>query len=390
MSFVRGLLRRVPLTIGVINCIEYLVFKSLMFSLKRKKIVDESGCLCVRRHKIREKLSAGDGKRYNRLVSLIGFFYSGSGAVADLLSEYSSASVFSCVGDDGSLRKDSKYSGEFDMLRHLGGIFSLEMAFQTKNVFVRDSMIRIFLRMVAYLHFDERRPFGQGFLAATRKFLDEIIAVRCETDFTWNFCPHLRCLGDAGSRLVYGGNTACHYLKDMSCAEFRKIARKYISSVLQSFDANDFLVLDQACADFTGDIDMYLDYLGEKAKIIAVFRDPRDVYVDARIKREDAIPIDVDNFIWWYEERLNRYVDLRHDSFMMVRFEDLVLEYDKTVIDIEKFLGLNPAEHRKKKIYFNPDVSIKNVRMWQMFPDQTIIETIHKSLRRYCYEPVAC
>ncbi len=381
-----GKIKRIPVAIGFINCLKYLVCKKLMFDLRDKGILDESGSLCVLRH---GKKYVSSDHHFSRLACLMGFFYSGSGAAADLLSEYENTSVIAYSDDVMSKRRDNLYNFEFDMLRHLGGVFSLELIFKTKNIFIRDSLLRLFLRLVAYLYYDERRPFGDEFIAQTRVFLDKIIAVRCNTELSWNHCPHLRCLGDAGASLLWGNGKkvkACYYIKDLTCEEYRQIANQYIISILKTFESNELLILDQACSDYSGDIGAYVDYLGKDAKILAVYRDPRDVFVTSRQKNEDSIPQGVNDFIEWYGQRLGCYINVQHPSFKLIRFEDLVLKYDSVVSDVEAFLSLRPEAHTRAKEFFNQEVSRKNIGLHRLYADQQVMEIIRNALPQYCYD----
>ena len=382
-----GKIKRIPVTIGFLNCIKYLVCKKLMFDLRDKGILDESGSLCVLRHG--KKYMPSD-KNFSRLACLMGFFYSGSGAAADLLAEYDNTSVLAFSDDVTPNSRNNLYNFEFDMLRHLGGVFSLELIFKTKNIFIRDSLLRLFLRLVAHLYYDERRPFGDEFLSQTQIFLEKIIAVRCDTELEWNHCPHLRCLGDEGASLLWGKGKkkvkACYYLKDLTCEEYRQIAHQYIISILKTFESNELLILDQACSDYSGDIGAYVDYLGKDVKILAVYRDPRDVYVTSRQKNEDSIPQEINDFIQWYGQRLGCYINVNHPCFKLIRFEDLVLKYDSVVSDIEAFLSLRPDAHKHAKEYFNPEVSRKNIGLHQTFTDQQAMNAIRNALPQYCYD----
>ena len=122
----------------------YAVFVRLKQVLFSNGVIDLNGLRTrpVKKHlPHREELSSS-----SRIVCLTGLGHSGSGAVADLLSEYDEVQVMSHVDTNGSLRNAS--TEEFDLLCGAGGLFSLEEAFVTRNERVRDLAVKLFLRFV--------------------------------------------------------------------------------------------------------------------------------------------------------------------------------------------------------------------------------------------------
>jgi hypothetical protein len=49
------------------------------------------------------------------------------------------------------------------------------------------------------------------------------------------------------------------------------------------------------------------------------------------------------------------------ERFKVINFESLVQNYDETVADLERFIGLQPSHHVNKRKYFNPEISAKNI-----------------------------
>lgn len=320
-----------------------------------------------------------------RIVCLTGFGHSGSGAVADLLSEYDEVQVMSHIDLNGSLRSVS--AEEFDLLCGAGGLFSLEDAFNTNNERVRDLTVKMFLRFVDSLYIYSCGAFNDDFIELTRNFLDKIISWRTEEGLHggFAFCPHLSVLGTHGQRLVLGSAGVC-WLKDLSVTEYRSIASDYARKVLAliSDEHCKMLVLDQALTDGSCDIEKYEDYLGE-IRLIATYRDPRDVYATGRILEESWIPSDPDFFVRWYLKRLKPYVHAHHPHFKLLRFENLVLKYNETVGEVEHFLGLSPCAHTRMRAGFDPSCSIKNIGIWREFSDQNVVRYIESKLKELCF-----
>ncbi len=53
------------------------------------------------------------------------------------------------------------------------------------------------------------------------------------------------------------------------------------------------------------------------------------------------------------------------DSVMWVRFEDLILDYDRTVKKIEEFLKLDSRDHIEAGKYLKTEISIRNIGQWK-------------------------
>ena len=361
----------------------YAVFVRLKQALFNRGVVDLNGS---RTQPVKEHLPHKEKPSLSsRIVCLTGFGHSGSGAVADLLSEYEEVQVVSHIDPDGSLRKASEE--EFDLLCGAGGLFSIEEAFMTRNERVRDLAVKLFLRFVDSLYVYSCGMFNDDFINLTRTFLDKIVVWKTREGAAggYAFSPHLSILGTHGSRLVFGAAGTC-WLRDMTVKEYRAVAADYVKGVLSLFmeAQSGTLVLDQALTDGSCDIEKYEDYLGE-IRLIATYRDPRDVYATARTLTANWIPSDPEFFVKWYLNRLEPYVHARHPHLKLLRFEELVAKYDEVVAEIERFIGLPPATHTKMRTGFDPSRSIKNVGIHQRFADRMAIRRIESQLKEFCF-----
>ena len=71
---------------------------------------------------------------------------------------------------------------------------------------------------------------------------------------------------------------------------------------------------------------------------------------------------------------------------MQVRFEDLIYDYEASLIKIKNFLNLQDSEHTKKGQIFIPEKSQTNTQIFRKYPKYLKdIEKIEKELPEFCY-----
>lgn len=347
--------------------IKWLLYKALWLDLLKEGVIYGNGAL----RKINDSTCAVENYRQPKeIVCITGFGHSGSGAVIDLLSEYDCTCVEGYVDKNGSLRKEA--GREFDILRHAGGIFCLENAVQNKNPFVQDASVKLFLALIANHYDDPRCSYRDVLVNSARRFLEEILDFSLPSRWGYDFCPHMTFMSDRGYDLIFdqpdSGRQAIFFLRDMPVDKYRLAARRFLALILGKLASDKILVLDQAISDGTADMQKYQEYL-ENMKLIAVWRDPRDVFVTANIKGEAWIPRDVHTFIKWYG-RIVPYLTMCDPNYKLIRFEELVLDYDNEVSGIEEFIGLDFNDHIASKSAFDPDVSSKNIGIYKQHLDE--------------------
>lgn len=377
-----------------IDKVRFAVWKHFFKKLVAKGIVDGAGILTVPRH---EKPNRKAPRRtFKTLVSVNGFNWSGSSAVADLLQEYRTVTSSLSGTLDDSIEDRNKGRCEFDIVRAGCGVYSLEHLFETRNIFERDVCLRVFMALVEQLYNEAIGNFyDDKFIELTRSFIKKLLATEVKSPTGFDYAPQLRALGTRAANLVLGHASNdqwqyVYYLKDMTVSEYRTIAREYIQALLRTVESEDFLVLDQGCADCSADIDRFVDYFGP-LKTIWCYRDPRDIFAAAqraRLNREEGnVPNDPIAFVKWYRRALEHFLDLKHASFLMFRFEDLIMDYEKTVSMIEKHLGLRPEDHISPKKYFVPAKSFAwSIGLWKNCPEKDAIAYIKNELADFCYK----
>lgn len=313
---------------------------------------------------------------YNTVVSVQGFGYSGSGAVVDVLREYNNCNVFGYVDPEGSLSNQVTASGEMDFIRHSGGLFEIEKHIGDNNIFQNDFLLHNYLKLVSstsicQVYDDVKYLFYD--------FFDKI-----SENNIWNQNNRYY-----NAYLLPSGKSELLFLKSMTYMEYVEVASSFLVSVFNSINTSkkDIIVLDQVFSDMNFDYNHYAQYC-DNLKFIAVYRDPRDVYTFAKIKDVEWIPHNnVSDFINW-NRIMYRNFDIHSNSYLSVRFEDLVTNYERTINVIESYVGLNNSNHIFKHKHFSPSVSAQNIEIWKdhIYEFGKDFEEIYNNLTAYCFD----
>ena len=169
---------------------------------------------------------------------------------------------------------------------------------------------------------------------------------------------------------------------------FVEKTQNYVRRILEAaglVDGKYIIMLDQPFPP--NDPSVVFHYYDDPYAII-VNRDPRDLYVlvkHLRFSKARFIPHDtVENFVKYY--RAVSYYNQNEDKsrILRIQFEDLIYEYDATVKRIEEFLHID--KHISPRKYLDPQISIKNTYMMDLFPeDKEDIAYIEKELPEYLF-----
>ena len=114
---------------------------------------------------------------------------------------------------------------------------------------------------------------------------------------------------------------------------------------------------------------LFMKYFSEPVKCIIVRRDPRDLYVLAKVVYHGMLPLPTDNvkdFIWFYRHTMEKTKSEDSSQILNVWFEDCVYNYETTKQRIENFVGI--SKHIRQMLRFKPDMSMVNTRIYENYP----------------------
>ena len=314
--------------------------------------------------------------KFENIVSVQGFGYSGSGAVLDLLREYSNCRVLGYVDKEGSKASSNESMAEIDFVRLSGGLFEIENSIESNNIFINDALLNRFVKLVdnsvLYRHNDLLRNV---FLS----FFTELV------DFS---IPNLKKTYYNGHLYSEEGRASIFFLKNCTVDNYREKCKCFLTSLfnLMYEKGNKLLVVDQLFSDFEFDMQKNLQYI-PNLKTIVVIRDIRDIYVFAKTNNVEWIPhYNVDIFIKWISKCYKNF-DVNSKEYLVIRFEDLIRNYANTVSKLETYLSIDNLFHTKQNLFFDPKYSEKNVGIWmcKYAEYSQDLDRITKTLPQYCY-----
>ena len=334
-----------------------------------------------------------------RYLDLSGYMFSGKSAASDILREFRGFHV-------------PGYRKEFDLIRVAGGLADLAAAVMFSWSTIRvDAALRRFEHV---MHVIAKRPTGaqrfyrEGFgyaetypniSDAVRTFVERITAVAWE--MPW---PYAVVEGDRGALRVFHDKLTArisdrnpwpivrHRLVDR--AVFYREASAFLDALLApSAPASAHtIVLHNALEPYDP---QSLFPLFSSVRSIIVDRDPRDIFVTGatyssgfndRVQTYSVVSgaHDVDLFVRKFELLRSNTNVAPHPGVLRVRFEELVWDYEASVDRIANFLEVDPSDHIRKGLHFDPVKSRANVGVWKTYPDQRQIARIRERLAEYC------
>lgn len=331
------------------------------------------------------------------VLSVCGFGYSGSGAVWDLLKEYPNCKL---IGEEK----------EFTMLYQPDGLEDLRYHIVDRPARFMSSDVAIgrFIKTVKLMDKNGwRENFNGQLLRLAESFVQQITQVKWKG--YWNYdidALHDNKLGYISYRLrrFYDSFARRHKLPEVKLVKrrdmylsieesgsehFMTCARQYMDSLIQAagYSAKDDLVVFNQL--FPANCPSpYFDFFSQ-SKAILVIRDPRDVYI--ALKRVQDVgsqwfPHDnADDFIVYYRMMHRSLQSLQDENVLIIRFEDMIYQYDATRDKILDFCGLTGKSHSESR-FFDPAVSIRNTMLYREYPEyKEDIKKIEESLSDFLY-----
>lgn len=364
-----------------IKSLLYPLMPLCYYNYREKKRSNNSNSFLGGYEKYKSSIRESNAKlkrNYKQVVDVLGFGYSGSGAIVDLFSECDNCFVVGHSEDNTYYNVDVPIGFETDFVRLSGGLLEIDKYVGSNNYFHNDALLNRFVKCVEdFPPFKEDDNVRRCFF----EFFDEIV------DFKM-----LRIEGNPYNSYLYPQkNMSCiFFLKEMTLVQYRLIASKFLEDLFTVLNKKkaSFLVFDHILGDGEMDKKKNDEYI-RGVKTIIVYRDPRDIYTFAVKKNLSWIAHNnVDDFIIWFKIMTRRF-NLQDKTQLVVQFEKLVTEYDKETVRIFNYVGLDIKKHNleKKYRYFNPNYSIKNVGIWKSSNlPKSDFEKISRSLSAFCFE----
>lgn len=328
-----------------------------------------------------------------RIITCASYYGSGSSAITDLISEYSSVYSFTYeefrfVQDPNGIA-DLEYNLVENFNRHNSG-YALKQYKKMVDFycgsFINPRYERYFKgnwKKYSYQYIDKLTDFkyhgwwqydllnkGKTYYFIKRvpnKFLKKTV---------WRNQPE-RTLNNMKKEITY-----CSHPTE---TKFLLSTQKYIDNLFNSVTNKENIMVDQLVP--STNLSRYLRYFNN-IKVFIVDRDPRDIYIlEKYVWKDGIIPTDPKIFCKWFEyTRNDRRKELKDNRVKYIQFEDLIYHYDKTVQNIENWLGFNAKEHVQKGKLLNPRISRNNTQTWKKYKcDLQDIKYIENKLAQYLY-----
>lgn len=334
------------------------------------------------------------------IVSVVGFYATGSSAVIDYLKEFKETNVIDL---------------EIHLLENKNGLYELDKIFSLEggNPVIQGLKINDFQKLVKFLSekgfgkpYDHREVWNGYFIKRSMQFINDITNGSVEMPIVFNnvendkkLLNHKRILKFKrffykkvlGRKKVKKEQFMVRdrlYFPKVSYEEYVVLQEKYVSDLINYLRKNnkEITILDQFMP-----LALYKErhkFL-KNQKIIYVERDPRDIYISMiERQKEKFVPREVEQFIRFYRRfREVNNIEIDEKDTLFIKFEDLIYNYDKTCEKINLFLGLNSELRINRKKFFNPEISIKNTQLFNDYKKYSKdIEIIKEKLDKYCYE----
>ncbi len=325
-----------------------------------------------------------------KFVTCISYHGTGSGAVDDLLREFdnfaSAPSEVECrylQDPDGIsdleynlIENPNRLNSGFALKRYI--IFAKKMAYTYSKIF-GIKWLQLSKKYVASLSKFSYKGYWHGdlriiskpklFIYYCRRALSKITPKKFRKATYYNYFPNIDS-----------------YHSYISEKEFLDKTRRYSEDLanLINKENKEYLVLDQLIPP--SNIKRYIRYMSN-LKVIIVDRDPRDTYLNSVLHKDHVLPKEVEKFCEVYKDiRKTINEEIKNKDVILIKFEDLIYNYEDSVSKITKFLGTNLNHHVKKKEIFKPDESKLNTRQWENHLEyKKEIEYIETNLKNYLY-----
>ena len=337
---------------------------------------------------------------YPTIIGTSSFAASGGSAITNILEEFSTFSILK-----GGATFECKFFTE--------NIFALETALKLGSDV--DKAVKTFLYNAQQVSkdFDYKNNFGPEFLNYTIEYIDSVTenylgAVHKDYDYAFLGDDERKIFSKANMLYDYKYGKRVYeayepYQWEPSYIPFGKVyyggfpsdfydkTQKYIEKVVSPlYEKEKKYVLADALFKADNTTPQELMYY-KNSKALIANRDPRDLYViNKEIYGEWYMPTwNVETWIAYYKNRrqsIKPQKENNKDNILHLQFEELIYNYEESLVKIKTFLNLKDSEHTKKGQIFIPEKSQTNTQMFRKYPQYSKdIEKIEKELPEFCY-----
>ena len=332
----------------------------------------------------------------HKIVVTTGYMGSGSSAFTDLISEFEGFQY-------------NRGSFEYIFLHGPNGLFDLEDKLLINNNALRsDEALASFRSEMNDLFFkfnwwpsNYKEMLSPEFMSIVDSFIASL--TNASSDSYWYHQQKLNSIQNLQSILYYiekyvtGGriNKVALNRKSMRIAipspeEFYEKAKDFLGNLFIELGIEKHpLLIDQLLLPHN--LWRFNHYFDSNVFCVVVDRDPRDVflsnkYVWAQNNQPIPFPFEVNEFCDYYQRMRKSVKPFEHSNIIEVHFEDLIYNYESTVISICDLIGLPPEKHIRKKQLFRPDESINNTQLFTDPRFRSETEIIQRELDEFLYQ----
>ena len=331
-----------------------------------------------------------------KYLAVTGFFATGSSAVLDILN------------GDKFFQLCPEYTYEHVILYNPSSIFDLEWKLIYNNDLHRSNeAIKNFLKEMNRLKKNfgwfgsYKKLFQERFDNIVNEYINSLIDYKHElisyNDYKtvkFSFFKMLlqiaakilkrRKIYSYGRKYVFYKNSKIQYSAHPTKEKFYDLSKKFIYNYVNLFSNNSdkIAVFDHfVLPDHLNRID---NYFNKDFGFIAVFRDPRDLFILSKYiyEAKNPFPSDVNDFCKFYKNRM-AIVD-NNDSVLKINFEDLVYNEEKTKELIFNFCGVEKISYES---HFFANQSINNTQVFLLSKKwEDEVKIIESELKDYLYD----
>lgn len=330
-----------------------------------------------------------------KIIIPTGYMGSGSSAVTDLLREYPIINT-----------KNADF--EYIFLHAPDGVFDLENKLLKNNNAIRsDEALKTFERFMESLY-EYRGWWPAGYRKNVSTNIDNIVE---------EYISNLTTSKFSGAWYYYEKPSTLfwilHAIRKKILRALKKKARKqrpkqqqltfslltpdqfynysniFINKIIDELSKDDeYVVLDQLLLPHN--LKTIENYKLNNLYPIIVSRDPRDVFIANKYywfpdNYQVPYPLDPYEFCEYYKAVRTSEPQSNH-RILRINFEDLILNYDKSIELIENYLEIPRNSHVDKLKHLNPELSINNIQIYnrnETYKEE--VKIIEQELSEYLY-----